>query len=311
MPHGRSALAATSCALIVVILIATFAFGGFWIGTQIDLNAVLPSTIRAAALVASTSTFIIGLALFLLGTPSSIRFVRCGFHDFPQFFAQNSPSFVLFAVSCAFAAITGYSPTPPKAEAPPSLGVLLSQQAAHDTILVPFFPIEGKNPSCNPDQTDFGDAAKMADIAMTLRRLVRSIRACSYDSDLPVVLDVRGFASSSEFHRCERLIDGHTDTSVSDHLNWQLAEARRQALIRFIKDTTGSSEETTGSAKGASSKVLIRPSADSPRWANPKAMQDARRFFDRKADGGYDYDKAGLTRRVEIELISKGSCEPK
>jgi len=61
-----------------------------------------------------------------------------------------------------------------------------------------------------------------------------------------------------------------------------------------------------------SNRIMIDPPTDHDRWSTPQEMRDNMHFYDRNFDDkrSYSKDKAALTRRAEIIILSKGSCEP-
>jgi hypothetical protein len=255
------------------------------------------------------------LALAFLSLTSWIRFVRCGGHHASEALLSWLPVGFLIAL-CT---LCGQLLERPVIESPVVagegyLGVVFGQRAAHDTIYVPFFHREGKSirgKTCDPKQTDFGPAARFDDdykgLSDALVDLGKSFAACKSPT-LPVVLDVRGFASTSEFNgeksrSCDLVMQDKADKrTVSDHLNLKLAEARRAEVIRLLR-------------KGDPDHAIIFEPAGEQRWVdNPRAMQDALNFHDRNGyeiDAGYNQLKGALNRRVEIEIVSKGGCDPR
>jgi hypothetical protein len=178
------------------------------------------------------------------------------------------------------------------------IGIVFGQATTHDAVFLPFFPLEGRSNRCDPNQSDFGAAQNVtgAGVKEAITNLMSSLAACSEGSK-QVKIDIRGFASSSDFAGCTMPTNSAQGApTVSEQLNWRLAEARRRTVIEFVPQASG--------------KIMIEPRADQDRWRSPQDMRNNMRFFDRNADDGYNPAKGGLNRRAEIIILSKGSCEP-
>lgn len=254
-------------------------------------------------LLLSISTFVFFLCLLLLSGPALARLLNCGSDHIVEALPGILASMAMLAISTLGAVIfsnAAHADWKSLPNSQSSIGVVFAQgRASHDSILLPFFPVEGKSGNCDWHSQKFGDAARMSGVGveMALKDLIKSLSACGSDSN-PVTIDIRGFASSSEFKGCEGSMPRpNQDVSISEFMNWRLAERRRQAVIDSIKDT--------------SNRINISPDAGHDRWASSHAMREEMQFSDREMNGSYSTEKGALTRRAEIVIISKGSCQPR
>ncbi len=129
-----------------------------------------------------------------------------------------------------------------------------------------------------------------------LRNIGRGIVACGVNR--PVVVDVRGYASSSEFD-C-----GDLSLRSSDELNVDLAEIRRRDVIDRLRDHV---------PRGHEPERLVVVMEDQPRWG-AKSLSDAHkrmtnsRVFEDRNGSIVERNREALSRYVEIEVLSPGDC---
>lgn len=286
-------------ALILFVIVAAGAILGSLLGA---LLAEVWSTgdFGVAIAVITTAALAGSAALFGLALPSVLQFVRCGSEHLGRSLLDLLPALLLLILGTAAAqwAVLGASPVATASSTSAPVQIVFGQTAAHDAVFVPFFPIEGTSNNCDPNQTDFGKAQQVTgpDVQRALTDLMVSLSHCVAEGKA-VKIDVRGFASTSEFKGCNRPLNGSPGApTISEHLNWKLAEARRQTVIAAVRR--------------ASRDIVIDPSPDSDRWSGPQQMRDNMQFYDRNADQSYNRSKGALTRRAEIIILTKGSCEP-
>jgi hypothetical protein len=296
-------------ALYVAVIAA--ALLGFELASSVGMEWTLFATFAEGWLIIAAVLVILIVGTLLLSLPDIFRFIRCG----TRFLAAATPA---LAVLLLMLAIAGFSvrmahhreedPQP----SPAPLGIFFGYNSRNDTIYVPFFRLEGRNlpnKPCDPNQTDFGDAASLdayAGLRQAISDLGQALASCSTPV-LPVVIDVRGYASTSEFKdhegtTCDAVVETKPDRrTVSEQLNLQLAEARRTEVIRLVTESSGQA-------------IRVDPPGPA-RWNDdPQRMRDALGFFDRSlySDGApYNATRGMLNRRAEIEILSKGACEPR
>jgi hypothetical protein len=299
--------------VVATYLLVVLVLGGV-IGTQAPAQLKESAAIRAVAPIAIAAVVLLGLAVLLLSIPSALKFIRCGgWQRTVSFVRMSLPGLLLLLVGSALAVLSmipitqPFVEVPPAQQTPPSFGIVLGEPASHDTILVPYFPVEGRFANrakpCDPSQLTFGAAADVSPATReALERLGRSLGACA-TADQRVVVDVRGFASTSEFKDCNQL-DSEFGT-VSNRLNLELAEARRRSVVEILSSSAGTAN------------VIVDPPIKLRRWRSASEMWDAQniRFLDRKDEGPdqrrYDFERGGLTRRVEVVIVNKGDCQPR
>jgi hypothetical protein len=124
--------------------------------------------------------------------------------------------------------------------------------------------------------------------------LARGIEACGLRR--PVVLDIRGFASTKPF-----VCPGMTQSEL-DMLNLDLAETRRKSIITELRSRIDSTKYQ---------RNLVIVFEGDPRWGTGKSALEAMRkgnaFEDR--DGTLTQEsRERLSRYTEIEILSSGDC---
>lgn len=289
--------------VLVALLFFVIIYIGSYLGTRIPQHSTLDSLRTSVQPALPAALLVLGVIAIVFAAAAVLRFVRCGVRLIPQLLRFCSPAlFFLF-----LAALTAQRPIerPPIATSSATLGVVFGSRAAFDTVMVPFF--EKTNPeahsaSCDHNQTDFGEASQIANpkVRQAIQHLAKSLAACSEGTDR-VRIDVKGYASSSSFENCTQIL---TDTpgkwTVSEHLNWQLAERRREAVISEIRLFAGPE------------KIEIEHWDESKphRWNSPAEMRASPRFKDTNPNGGYDEEAGGLNRRVDIVIKRKATCDP-
>jgi hypothetical protein len=163
-------------------------------------------------------------------------------------------------------------------------------------IMLPFYEADVEN--CNP--TDFGRGATlMKDANSTLEYALRGLQWCGVDKD--VTIDIQGFSSKRAF-KCDR-------PELIDHLNLQLAEARRTAVINHVRQYLADN-----AAKQPGSIVNIAPSEKGARWVGENDQERLSRMRNELAFADRIDDREGktpetFTRRVDIVVTGKGRCE--
>lgn len=119
-----------------------------------------------------------------------------------------------------------------------------------------------------------------------LRALGKNLAACASDI-APVVVHVKGFASSSEVKNADQCQGAQS----SDAANLTIAHARRDRVIRLL-------------ATHAGRWVDIQAHT----WTDSAAMKHARQFNDRTLDKQYSVARGSFNRRVDIEFWQIGLC---
>jgi hypothetical protein len=285
--------------VLVCLLLLAAAYAGVFLGS-ITAQGWAPGAWALPFGVLTCGAFLLGCAFFLIGLPTIIQFIRCGEEHLRDCLTKISPALLLYFVS-ALASVPLVSGLTVKTVQPgqSSLGLIFGQASAHDTVLLPFYAFEGKSNNCSPRQTNFGPAAEITNSQMrdAVQGLAKSLAACSSNQSGLVRIDVRGFASSSDFKGCDE--PKHSlPVKVSDTLNLRLAEARRQTIVKLITDVAGD-------------RIRLDPSTPT-RWNNNiEAMRYNQHFNDRALDNSYDVDRAAFTRRAEIVILDKAACEPR
>jgi hypothetical protein len=263
---------------------------GYLIGRSLDLPGE-NSDSWLLWLVVTTVFLVFGIALAGLAFASVVRFIACGVEHAAELIRDCSPALLTLLLAGLAASQASFRTEHSEGASPASLGIIFGRSSTQEnTVLLPFFPIEGTSKACDPNQSNFGNAESLAGSGVedALRSLAEAIAACSTEAR-PARIDVRGFASSSEFKGC--------DKTTSEHLNWLLAERRRQTVIKAIKNKIGS--------------VSIEPSSSADRWSGPEQMRSQMFLSDRNSDESYNLARGSLARRAEIIILSKGACEPK
>jgi|GEM_PF-6131494 len=158
---------------------------------------------------------------------------------------------------------------------------------ARDTDQVQFVIPFADEGSCSDAS---GTLLKGADIdkasAKFIDLLGKGLSHCS-TRDEPVIVDVVGFASSSQF--------SGVSTSRSNALNLQLAKLRAENVADSLRAAM-----TGGRPEEAPTVKVIR-------WSSYEEMRSAMHFND-SCKTRYDTDCALLNRRVEIRIRSAGDC---
>lgn len=285
--------------VLICFLLLGVAYAGVFLGSifaqgwALDIWALPFGVLTCGA-------FLLGCAFFLISLPATLQFIRCGEEHFWTCLTRISPALLLYFVSAlASVPFIGSVASGSARSDQASIGILFGQASAHDTIFLPFYAFEGKSNRCSLSQTNFGPAAEISNRQMVdaVQGLAKSLAACSSNQSGIVRIDVRGFASTSDFKGCDDQ-NNPAEVRISDTLNLRLAEARRQTVVKLIRDTAGD---------------RIRLDPDTPtRWNNNiKVMRYEQRFNDRALDGSYDVDRAAFTRRAEIVILDKAACEPR
>lgn len=285
--------------LLVLATLSLAAMFGLWAGEK--WPALVDS--RSLALILTIAAFLVAGGVLVLSLAATLRFVRCGSKHFTSCAQALWPSLPFLVGGCFLApgligAIDQHRDPDPAAVSP--IQINFGQAiGAHDSVFIPFFSVEGRSNKCDPRQSDFGDAQKVSGSGVTraMEDLMRSLAACNDKLGNTARIDIRGFASSSEFAGCSNHLDNNEAApTISEHLNWRLAEARRRTVIDTVRRV--------------SQEIIIYPDESSDRWKGPEEMRQNMSFYDRNLDGEYSRQKGALTRRAEIVILSKGSCEP-
>lgn len=131
-----------------------------------------------------------------------------------------------------------------------------------------------------------------------VKSLSCGLRACSTTAK-QVEIDVRGFASSQPV-KC----GGQTSKS----LNLQIAERRRNEVLKLLKETPLDCKLGDDSAD-----LKISHGTDANRWAGPEEMEKDRALVDSSRGDPLEADPAReiLTRRVDIIIEDAGACSIK
>jgi uncharacterized membrane protein (DUF485 family) len=303
--------------LLLLLVLAAIALG-FSAGRFV-LDAIPDLTrARPGAVLVLTSAVVVSMIFMLLAALDVVRFLRCGLPKLRAALSSLVPAFSLFALAGFSGAWLG-APASSRPSAESQLGIMFGFGARSDAIHVPFFPYEGRaNGSCNANHRfDQRYIRPAAEITRAIRQLGMSLASCS-TRELPMTIDVLGFASTSEFARCDGAAPSESvDATVSDLMNHNLAEARRDAVIALLNEGAEQARAAFAKERGDSSVadwlIAYEPSASVRRWSSRTEMiRDPQfGFRDRTTLRGaetYDSLRGGLTRRVDIVIKNKGAC---
>ena len=287
--------------LVAATIIATVGLGAM-AGTKLFANDHWAKPLSDYRPILVAVFLVLGIAMLGVSMPAVVKFIRCGWHHFLACLRQLSPALAFLLLS-ALSAVPTPTPHIGVSEQVATLGIQFGHRGgAHDVILVPFF--EKVNPEasardCNPGRLDFGEASAIQNrkVIEAIEYLTESLKACSKPPRKQVVIDVQGFASTSAFNGCDKLPIGPDAIPISEQLNWTLAEKRRTAVIKIVRE------------KDPDRLLSIEPAEGSPRWTGPQQMR-ARLRFDDTGDSEYDRIRGALNRRVEIVIRNKGICDP-
>lgn len=167
-----------------------------------------------------------------------------------------------------------------------------------DRLLLPYFSYNlSEKDSLESCSSKIAKLATVDESAVqTIRTVACGLRMCS-TAQKPVIVDIRGFASSKDFS-CEG--------EPSSITNLQLAEQRR---IRVIELLTGSLDGALNCSEPERAGLLkIKPSTNVDRWDGNYGKMIAERDFNDRPTGAPDRAREILTRRVDIVLLERGSC---
>lgn len=163
-------------------------------------------------------------------------------------------------------------------------------ESDQNVFLVPFYKEAG---GCSTKSPWFEKGAKLSrSTERFIAKLAQGFAHCARLNE-PVVVEIRGFASSQPFSRCE----GTMKTS----LNLDIANARGETVRRTLVEATAAVQARSHLVGDV--KVIALP------WANIEEMESERGWKDRDETGAYNKQRAILTRRAEIVVKSTGGCD--
>lgn len=197
-------------------------------------------------------------------------------------------SFIFFtSLTLGFIFLAGGGNPAPSDVVPPAGPVLFVRPGHEPTFLVPFTEEATKpNNDCNPDSGFVKGLEPFKGTDAFLGKLMDGLYHCA--AARPVSIEVRGFASSSEFKGC----------SNSNEINKRLANERAK-VEKTAMDSYLDSHRYGG-------KITVTPYT----WANFDDMRRAASFNDKNEKGTIDVDRADLTRRVDVSIVDAAGCEP-
>lgn len=148
------------------------------------------------------------------------------------------------------------------------------------------FAIPYGEASCNTDASGrWPNTYPSGQSETFIRRLANGLASCADSVSKPVV-EVRGFASSSEVRGYEQCGVDNTDDANRD-----IANRRGEEAAKLLREVGGSSLDV-----------------EAPAWTTFAQMRDDREYNDRLLNNQYSSARATLTRRVEIRVRSAGVC---
>jgi hypothetical protein len=278
------------------LIVAFLAYGA---GAAIGAWAVksnLPGTTGAAAVAITGVGAILALAKEALGqVPKLVEFINKGK------FADAWAVFALVGTGSLTAGVASELPRSPDQSKDAAIVNLvqylhLPDQPAAESgrhFVVPFLK-EAKG--CDETGAAFKDGHKLTDTARKefLPELMNGLRHCG--KDRPVVLEIRGFASSQPFKGCPN----------SDELNRKLANHRACAVYFALADL-----DYEGQGCPADRSPLPEIEMRAIQWKPGEAasMRSALGFNDRDLKGNYWPERAILTRRADVTLVDAGGCK--
>ena len=176
------------------------------------------------------------------------------------------------------------------------------QSPSYKGVVVIPFEDDKKKVTCMGEIRGQPSASVRPELVPILVKVSNAFAACKAnggsDYKLPII-DVRGFASSLEF-------DPGCGVNGDDR-NRQLAEARRESVLRAMKSKHGIFDFDVASKKWVAPFATLEP-AGAERWASFQHMRDAQAVRD-KLSGQASPDREALSRRAEIWFLDLAGCD--
>jgi len=167
--------------------------------------------------------------------------------------------------------------------------IVFLQGGQHPTFMVPF---SDEAEGCDMNSQKYKKGLNwFPGTGDFVNQLAKGLIRCSVPGR-PVSIEIRGFASSTDFGSA-----AGAQCKNSDELNVGIANGRAQKVY----------DQMAGILKGASTPINM----SLQRWGNIADMRNGAHFADRDANNQFDVLRGNLTRRADVVIASAGDCEPR